>query len=52
MAEIKATNFQSLVISLLKGVLYLENDPTLLWQCLIQLQARVRDHISQCLVLN
>jgi len=34
-----------LVISLLKGVLYQEND-TSLWQALIQLQARVRDHIS------
>lgn len=34
-----------LVISLLKGVLYQEND-TSLWQALIQLQARVRDHIA------
>lgn len=34
-----------LVISLLKGVLYLENDAPL-WQGLIQLQARVRDHIA------
>jgi hypothetical protein len=34
-----------LVISLLKGVLYLENDPAL-WNALIQLQARVRDHIA------
>lgn len=35
----------ALVINLLKGVLYLENDPAL-WHALIQLQARVRDHIS------
>ena len=34
-----------LVISLLKGVLYQENDVSL-WQGLIQLQARVRDHIA------
>lgn len=34
-----------LVISLLKGVLYLESDPAL-WNALIQLQARVRDHIA------
>lgn len=35
----------SLVISLLKGVLYLENDAQL-WHALIQLQSRVRDHIA------
>ncbi len=35
----------ALVINLLKGVLYLESDPAL-WHALIQLQARVRDHIS------
>mgnify|MGYP000630290260 CR=1 FL=1 len=34
-----------LVISLLKGVLYLEHDPSL-WNSLILLQARVRDHIA------
>ena len=34
-----------LVITLLKGVLYLESDPAL-WNALIQLQARVRDHIA------
>ncbi len=34
-----------LVIGLLKGVLYLEHDPGL-WNALIQLQARVRDHIA------
>lgn len=34
-----------LVITLLKGVLYLESDPAL-WHALIQLQARVRDHIA------
>jgi hypothetical protein len=34
-----------LVISLLKGVVYQENDGAL-WQSLIQLQARVRDHIA------
>ncbi len=45
-AETTGSNDLSiLVISLLKGVLYQEND-TSLWQALIQLQARVRDHIS------
>lgn len=34
-----------LVITLLKGVLYLESDPAL-WHSLIVLQARVRDHIA------
>ncbi len=34
-----------LVISLLKGVLYMEKDPTL-WKALIQLQVRVRDFIA------
>lgn len=34
-----------LIISLLKGVLYQENDATL-WHALLQLQARVRDHIA------
>lgn len=40
-----ANALSSLVISLLKGVLYLENDGHL-WNALIQLQARVRDHIA------
>lgn len=40
-----ANALSSLVISLLKGVLYLENDAQL-WNALIQLQARVRDHIA------
>jgi hypothetical protein len=40
-----ANALSSLVISLLKGVLYLEND-LLLWNALIQLQSRVRDHIA------
>lgn len=40
-----ANALSSLVISLLKGVLYLENDAPL-WNALIQLQARVRDHIA------
>ena len=45
-AETAGSNDLSiLVISLLKGVLYQEND-TSLWQALIQLQARVRDHIA------
>lgn len=45
-AETAANNDLSiLVISLLKGVLYQENDASL-WQALIQLQARVRDHIA------
>jgi len=35
----------ALVINLLKGVLYLESDPTL-WNALIQLQARVRDYLA------
>jgi len=45
-AETAGSNELSiLVISLLKGVLYQEND-TSVWQALIQLQARVRDHIA------
>lgn len=40
-----SNNLSILVISLLKGVLYQENDASL-WQALIQLQARVRDHIA------
>lgn len=40
-----ANALSSLVISLLKGVLYLENDAQP-WNALIQLQARVRDHIA------
>lgn len=40
-----ANALSSLIISLLKGVLYLENDAPL-WNALIQLQARVRDHIA------
>lgn len=40
-----ANALSSLVISLLKGVLYLENDGHL-WNALIQLQARIRDHIA------
>jgi hypothetical protein len=40
-----ANALSSLVISLLKGVLYLENDAQL-WNALIQLQARVRDQIA------
>ena len=38
-------DLSALVINLLKGVLYLESDPTL-WNALIQLQARVRDYLS------
>lgn len=41
----QGNELSSLVITLLKGVLYLENDPAL-WNALIQLQARVRDHIA------
>jgi hypothetical protein len=41
----QGNELSTLVITLLKGVLYLENDPTL-WNALIQLQARVRDHIA------
>lgn len=40
-----ANALSSLVIGLLKGVLYLENDAPL-WNALILLQARVRDHIA------
>ena len=35
----------SLVIPLLKGVLYQENDPAL-WSTLLELQARVRDYVA------
>ncbi|MDD2742370.1 MAG: DUF4194 domain-containing protein [Rhodocyclaceae bacterium] len=41
----QGNELSTLVITLLKGVLYLENDPAL-WNALIQLQARVRDHIA------
>jgi hypothetical protein len=41
----QGSELSTLVITLLKGVLYLENDPAL-WNALIQLQARVRDHIA------
>ena len=42
-----ATSFDlsPVVIALLKGVVYQENDPGL-WQSLIQLQARVRDYVA------
>ena len=40
-----ANDLSILVISQLKGVIYQENDPGL-WHALIQLQARVRDHIA------
>lgn len=33
------------VISLMKGVVYMENDPKL-WQQLMQLQSRIRDYVS------
>lgn len=41
----QGNELSTLVITLLKGVLYLENDAAL-WNALIQLQARVRDHIA------
>ena len=45
LADLGGNELSVLVISLLKGVVYQENDGTL-WQSLIQLQARVRDHIA------
>lgn len=41
----QGSELSTLVITLLKGVLYLEYDPSL-WNALIQLRARVRDHIA------
>jgi hypothetical protein len=41
----QGNELSTLVITLLKGVLYLENDATL-WNALIHWQARVRDHIA------
>jgi hypothetical protein len=37
--------FSRVIVSLLKGVTYQENDPPL-WQSLLGLQSRVRDHIA------
>jgi Domain of unknown function (DUF4194) len=37
--------FSSVVIGLMKGVTYAESDPSL-WQSLLELQARVRDHVA------
>jgi hypothetical protein len=37
--------FPRVVVTLLKGVTYRENDPAL-WQSLLTLQSRVRDHVS------
>ncbi|MDB5846434.1 MAG: hypothetical protein JWP29_186 [Rhodoferax sp.] len=39
----------ALVIPLLKGVLYRDEDPTL-WAALLRLQARVRDHVAVLLL--
>lgn len=41
----KVTELSSLIIPLLKGVIYRENDERL-WQVLLKLQARVRDSIA------
>lgn len=48
MTEIENTRpdpFSRVIIALMKGVVYEENDPAL-WQDLFSLQARTRDHIS------
>lgn len=37
--------FSSVVIGLMKGVTYAESNPAL-WQSLLELQARVRDHVA------
>lgn len=37
--------FSTVVIGLMKGVTYAESDPSL-WQSLLELQARVRDHVA------
>jgi hypothetical protein len=37
--------FSIVVIGLMKGVTYAESDPSL-WQSLLELQARVRDHVA------
>ena len=41
----KPDPFSRVIIALMKGVVYEENDPAL-WQDLFSLQARTRDHIS------
>lgn len=40
-----APSLSQVLLSLMKGVLYQESDPSL-WQELLQLQARVRDHVT------
>ncbi len=40
-----APSLSHVLVSLMKGVLYQESDPSL-WQELLQLQARVRDHVT------
>ena len=40
-----AGDLSTLVVSLLKGVLYRDDDPAL-WSALLDLQARVRDHVA------
>lgn len=44
------TTFATVLITLFKGVLYAEDDAPR-WQCLLDLQTRVRDHV-QCLGLE
>ena len=44
-ATTAAADLSSVVIPLLKGVCYSESDPVL-WQALLELQARVRDYVS------
>ena len=40
-----AADLSTLVISLLKGVVYRDDDPVL-WSALLNLQPRVRDHVA------
>jgi len=46
MTSVRPDSFSLVLITLLKGVTYRENDPSL-WQALLELQVRVRDYLSQ-----
>jgi hypothetical protein len=44
-SEAPSPSLSAVVVALMKGVLYQENDDAL-WQALLRLQARVRDHVA------
>ena len=43
--DLQSDALSRVIISLMKGVVYMENDPKL-WQQLMQLQPRIRDYVS------